>query len=66
MITDKDSGVSSCNVSVDYCLQTKLQEGDVFMSVCHYVHRGVYPEEGRFHMGLTPTPKTHSQWAGMQ
>ena len=61
MITDKDSGVSSCNVSVDYCLQTKLQEGDVFMSVCHYVHRGImHPEEGRFYIGSNP-PHTHTQ-----
>ena len=61
-LKDKHSAVSSCNVGVYYCLQTKLQEGDVFMSVCHSVHRLMHPEEDSFHMESTPPPpKTDSQ-----
>ena len=46
-----------------YCVQTKLKECNFFMSVCHYVHRGImHPEEGRFHMGSNPPPPhTHTQ-----
>ena len=46
-----------------YCVQTKLKECNFFMSVCHYVHRGImHPEEGRFHMGCNPPPPhTHTQ-----
>ena len=41
VIKDKEGGVLSCNVSVDYNPQMKLQEGIVFTGLCHSVQWGV-------------------------
>ena len=64
IIKDKHSGVSSSNVAVYYCLRKKVQERYVFMSVCHSVQTGMYPDEGRFHMGSTPSPALKIQSMG--
>ena len=49
-----------------YCVQTKLKERNFFMSVCHYVHRGImHPEEGRFHIGSNPPTHTHTHRQSM-
>ena len=40
VIKDKEGGVLSCNVSVDYHPQTKLLEGIVFTGLCHSVQGG--------------------------
>ena len=64
VIKDKHSGVSSCNVGVYYCLQTKLQEGDVFMSVCHSVHRRDASRGGQVPYGIYPAPPENRQSMG--
>ena len=53
------------HVSHYYCLQTKLQEGNILTGVCHSVHqlRGPYPSSmGLYPLGSYPSGLGTSGW----